>query len=462
MRRKKLQNMFLFFYKVYYTYSVVFIFGGNDMLRSIEQIKSLATKTKDDKAFYDKFSNLYGVGSKIEAEAYERLANAADNFKACFGKDEGYIFSASGRTEMVGNHTDHNNGCVLTASINLDKLAIVNKRDDNKIIIYTDSKDNHDEIDVSDVSFVQTEKGGSKALIRGVAAKFKEKGYSIGGFEAFVNNRVLIGSGLSSSASFEVLVGHVFNVLYNDSKIEPLELAIIGQYAENVYFGKPCGLMDQVGCAVGGIVSIDFADNDNPIVEKVEYDFYSNGYSMIVVDTKGDHANLTDEYGAIRSEMNSVATHFGKTVCREIKESDVFENVSKLRHTVGDRAILRAMHFFGDNERVAQQIEALKSNNIKEYIRHTNESGQSSFMYLQNTYSVTSTKNMGVALAYMLSYKFFGSDGAIRVHGGGFAGTVLAIVPNDKVEAYSRYMDDVFGQGSSVVLHIRQSPVCCL
>ncbi len=432
------------------------------MLRSIEQIKSFATKKQDDSAFYEKFSNLYGAGSKIETQTYQRLDSAADNFQKCFNKDKAYIFSASGRTEMVGNHTDHNNGCVLTASINLDKLAIVDKRDDNKIVIYTDSKDNLDEIDVSDISLNESEKGGAKALIRGVAARFKQNGYNIGGFEAFVNNRVLMGSGLSSSASFEVLVGHILNVLYNDSKILPLELAQIGQYAENVYFGKPCGLMDQVGCAVGGIVSIDFADNDNPIVEKVEYDFYANGYSMIVVDTKGDHANLTDEYGAIRSEMNSVANHFGKGVCREISESDVFENVSKLRAAVGDRAILRAMHFFGDNERVQQQIKALKNNNIKEYIRHTNESGLSSFMYLQNTYSVTSTKNMGVALAYMLSNKFLAGDGAIRVHGGGFAGTVLAIVPNDKVEGYSKYMDDVFGEGSSVVLHIRQSPVCCL
>ena len=432
------------------------------MLRSIEDIISLSQKKLDDSSFYKNFSSLYGGCSKTELASYDRLYNLCNKFETTFSKNNAAIFSASGRTELSGNHTDHNNGYVLAGSINLDKLTLASPRDDNKIIIYTDGIESHDEIDITNTNIIENEKGSSKALIRGIANKFKESGYRLGGFEAYIDSLVLFGSGLSSSASFEVLVGMIFNVFYNDSKIKPLELAMIGQYAENIYFDKPCGLMDQIACAVGGIVSIDFEDNKNPKIEKVEYDFTSNGYTLIIVDTKGDHSNLTDEYSAIRKEMNSVAKYFNKDVCRSINEDDIFNSMSALRNAVGDRAILRAMHFFADNKRVLKQINALKNNDIKEYIKLTNESGLSSYMFLQNVYSVTNVKSMSVGLAYMLSQTFLKNDGAIRVHGGGFAGTVEAIIPNDRVNEYISYMDNVFGEGSSVILSIRQVPVCCI
>ncbi len=350
---------------------------------------------------------------------------------------------------------------MLTASINLDKLTLAYPRNDNKIIIYTDDDSKCDEIDISDTQILDSESGSSLALIRGVAAKFKQQGYNIGGFEAYIDNRVLMGSGLSSSASFEVLIGSMLNYFYNDNKITPLELAIIGQYAENVYFGKPCGLMDQIGCAVGGIVSVDFASPSNPKIENVKYDFAKNGYTLMVVDTKGDHADLTDEYAACRIEMESVAKFFGKTVCREITKQDVLDNIASLKKTVGDRAILRAVHFFDDSEVVVNQIAALKNNDIKQYLRLTRESGLSSYKYLQNVYSVKHSRSMGVALGYMLSENFLSGDGAVRVHGGGFAGTIEVFVPNEMVASYTSYMDNIFTDGSTVVLNVRQVPVGC-
>ena len=306
------------------------------------------------------------------------------------------------------------------------------------------------------------EYGKSNALTRGVCAGIKNKGYNIGGCTVTLNNKVLIGSGLSSSASFESLIGEIQNALYNEDKISKVDIAKIGQYAENVYFGKPCGLMDQMGCSVGGIMSIDFKDNDNPIIEKVEYDFESKGYALMIVDAKGDHSGLTNEYAAIREEMNAVANYFGKKVCREITKKELIDNASKLRSEVGDRAIMRAYHFLEENERVINQINALKKDDINTYIKLMNESGLSSFMYLQNCYSVTSSKNMGVALGLTLTKDFLKGEGACRVHGGGFAGTIQALIPVNKVEEYKKYMNSIFGEGSAVKIRVRQSPVCAI
>ncbi|WP_300747667.1 galactokinase family protein [uncultured Brachyspira sp.] len=423
---------------------------------NISELKEILKEKKMDEKFY----SIYGGDEESIREAYIRLDNTLKHLEYKEKSREVYIFSASGRTELSGNHTDHNNGCVLAASINLDKLAAVSKRDDNKIVVYTDYSENPDIIEINDLEINKNEYGKSNALIRGVCAGIKNKGGNIGGLTVSLNNKVLIGSGLSSSACFESLIGEIQNALYNNGKISKVDIAKIGQYAENIYFGKPCGLMAQMGCSIGGIISIDFKDNENPIIEKVEYDFEGRGYAIIITDTKGDHISLTNEYAAIREEMNAVAEYFGKKVCREISKKDLTDNASKLRVKAGDRAMMRVYHFLEENERVINQINALKNDDINTYIKLMNESGLSSFMYLQNCYSITSSKNMGVALAICLTKDFLKGEGAYRVHGGGFAGTIQALIPLDKTEEYKKYMNAVFGEGSAVKIKVRQSPVC--
>lgn len=425
----------------------------------ISELKELIKNKKID----DKFDCIYGGDKNSIEEAYLRLSSVLEHFQKIEKiekSDNVRIFSASGRTELSGNHTDHNNGCVLTASINLDKLALVSKRDDNKIIVYTDSLNNVDSVDINNLEADQKEYGKSTALIRGVCAGLVNFGYKIGGFTAYVNNKVLMGSGLSSSASFESLIGEILNALYNDDKIEKTKIALIGQYSENVYFGKPCGLMDQMGCSLGGIISIDFKNPENPTIEKVEYDFEKLGYALMIVDAHGDHSSLTGEYSAIREEMNSIAKYFSKEVCRDINKEELISNASKIREKIGDRALMRAYHFITENERVVNQIASLKNNDIKKYLNLMNESGLSSFMYLQNCFSITSSKNMGVALALMITKDFLKGDGACRVHGGGFAGTIQALIPLNRVEEYIKLMDFVFGDKSAIKIKIRQSPVC--
>ena len=422
----------------------------------ISELKELLKNKKLD----DRFDKIYGGDKNSIEEAYLRLSSVLEHFQKIEKSDNARIFSASGRTELSGNHTDHNNGNVLTASINLDKLALVSKREDNKIIVYTDGIDNPDSIDINNLEIDKKEFGKSTALIRGVCAGLINSGYKIGGFTAFLNNKVLMGSGLSSSASFESLIGEILNALYNDDKIEKTEIALIGQFAENIYFGKPCGLMDQMGCSVGGIISIDFKNPKSPQIEKVEYDFEKSGYALTIVDAKGDHSSLTGEYAAIREEMNAIAKYFSKEVCRDITKEELISNVSKIREKIGDRAILRAYHFITENERVINQINALKNNDIKKYLNLMNESGLSSFMYLQNCFSITSSKNMGVALALTLTKDFLNGDGACRVHGGGFAGTIQSLIPLNRVEEYTKLMDSIFGEKSAIKIKVRQSPVC--
>lgn len=425
----------------------------------ISELKELIKNKKID----DKFDCIYGGDKNSIEEAYLRLSSVLEHFQKIEKiekSDNVRIFSASGRTELSGNHTDHNNGCVLTASINLDKLALVSKRDDNKIIVYTDSLNNVDSVDINNLEADKKEYGKSTALIRGVCAGLVNFGYKIGGFTAYVNNKVLMGSGLSSSASFESLIGEILNALYNDDKIEKTKIALIGQYSENVYFGKPCGLMDQMGCSLGGIISIDFKNPENPTIEKVEYDFEKLGYALMIVDAHGDHSSLTGEYSAIREEMNSIAKYFSKEVCRDINKEELISNASKIREKIGDRALMRAYHFITENERVVNQIASLKNNDIKKYLNLMNESGLSSFMYLQNCFSITSSKNMGVALALMITKDFLKGDGACRVHGGGFAGTIQSLIPLNRVEEYIKLMDFVFGDKSAIKIKIRQSPVC--
>ena len=365
------------------------------------------------------------------------------------------MFSAPGRSEIGGNHTDHQNGEVLAASVNLDTIGVVRKTDDNVIRLVSD---NYDEIIIrlDDISVEEKEKETTKALIKGVVSGFLERNYSVGGIQAYITSDVLIGAGLSSSAAFETLIGTILSGLYNCGTVSATEIAIIGQYAENVYFGKPCGLMDQMASSIGNLVHIDFANPECPYVEKIDFDMEKYGYRLCITDTKGSHADLTDEYAAIPKEMKLVAKYFGKEVLRDISINDVLDNITDLRKKFGDRYVLRALHFIYENKRVQKEVSALKAGNIGAFLDDVKASGNSSFKYLQNVYSNQDIKNQNVSLALFVSELFLGQNGVCRVHGGGFAGTIQAFVKNGYVENYKYEMDKIFGKDSCKDLRIRK------
>ncbi len=388
----------------------------------------------------------------------DRYFNLIKNYHQKFDDSEYHLFSTPGRTEIGGNHTDHNHGRVLAGSINLDSIAVVNKNDTNRVTLYSEGFDNPFIVNLNNLTPIKTEEGDTNSLIRGIAARFVELGYKIGGFSGVMTSDVLRGSGLSSSASIEVLIGTIFNAFYNSNSVPVEEIAKISQYAENVYFGKPCGLMDQMACAVGGIITIDFEDKENPIVEKVNFDFDATGYNLIVVDTGGNHADLTDDYSSVPSEMKSVANYFDKTFCREIDYNILIKNISNLRKELGDRAVLRAIHFLSENEKVLKQVEALNNNNFDKFLNLIKNSGDSSFKWLQNIYPTSNVKEQGVTLALAVTEKFIEENekGACRVHGGGFAGTIQVFIPTTLVGEYKRLIESIFGAGSISILKIRQ------
>ena len=404
---------------------------------------------------YDaRFKRVYVTDEAVKLQ-HERYVSLAEDFAALFGEErDARLFSAPGRTEVGGNHTDHNHGRVLAASINLDAIAVASKNDENIVRVKSRGY-NMDVCDITDLEIKEDEKGHSPALVRGMCAGFKKFGYEIGGFDACTMSSVLSGSGLSSSAAYEVLVGTMLNYLYNDGKVDAITIAKIAQYAENVYFDKPCGLMDQMACSVGGFVTIDFNNPAEPIVNEVKFDFASSGHSLCIVDTKGSHSDLTDDYAAIRSEMESVAGVFGKNVLREVDEEEFKKNIPAIREKVGDRAVLRAMHFFADNARVLKEVDALKKGNFDEFKSYILESGDSSYKYNQNVYSNKKPLEQPVSLALALSESILKGKGAWRVHGGGFAGTIQAFVPNEILEDYKNAMESIFGEGSCYVLIIR-------
>lgn len=404
--------------------------------------------------FAQRLKRVYITQEDAERQA-ERYISLAKDFEEIFGNREDIrFFSAPGRTEVGGNHTDHNHGRVLAAGINLDAVACAAKNDDN--IIHVKSRGyNMDTVDLSDLSVKDEDIGHSNSLVRGMADGFLKRGYKIGGFDACTVSSVLSGSGLSSSAAFEVLVGTCLNYLYNDGKVDAVTIAQIAQYAENVHFGKPCGLMDQMASSVGGFITIDFKDPENPVIEKVDFDFASCGHSLCIVDTKGNHSDLTDEYGAIRTEMESVAAVFGKSVLRETYEDEFYKSIPEIREKCGDRAVLRAIHFFNDNARVVSQVKALREGNFEEFKRLICESGASSYMYNQNVYSVKKPLEQPVAIGIAVSEQILKGRGAYRVHGGGFAGTMQAFVPNEMLSTYKNAVESLFGEGSCYVLLIR-------
>ncbi len=402
----------------------------------------------------DLLLDIYVDEAKITYQK-QRYTKAIEEYVSVFGNEDVEIYSAPGRSEVGGNHTDHQQGEVLAASINNDAIAIVHLMQDQVVRIASE-RYGILTVYLDDIDMVESEKETTISLIKGVLYKAQQMGYKIGGFQAYVTSDVLIGAGLSSSAAYETLIGTILSGLYNEMKIDPIEIAIIGQFAENVYFGKPCGLMDQMACSVGNLVHINFADIKNPKVEKVTFDLNKHGYSLCITDTKGSHADLTADYAAIPKEMKNVAACFGKDVLLGITVEDILKNIAIVRGQVGDRGVLRALHFIRENERVRKEVEALENEDIDTFFKEVANSGNSSFKYLQNVYSNTDVQHQNVSLALAISEDFLGKNGVCRVHGGGFAGTIQAFVKNDIVTEYQKIMDKVFGQGACSVLKIRK------
>ncbi len=405
-------------------------------------------------AYDERLRRVYVTDEAVRAQ-YDRYAALADEFARLYdGERDIRLFSAPGRTEVGGNHTDHNHGKVLAAGIDLDAVAAAAVNSEN-IVRVKSAGYSMDVVDLSDLSVQENETGHSPALVRGMCQGFLNYGYKIGGFDAATASRVLSGSGLSSSAAYEVLVGTMLNYLYNDGAVDAVTIAKIAQYAENEYFGKPCGLMDQTACSVGSFVTIDFEDPKVPIIEEVKFDFASCGHALCIVDTKGNHSDLTDEYGFIRSEMESVAQYFGKSVLREVSEAEFYGEIAEVRKKVGDRAVLRAMHFYADNARVEKEVAALRAGDFEAFKQYILESGCSSYMYNQNVFSVKKPTDQPVSLALAVSERVLKGKGAWRVHGGGFAGTIQAFVPLELLDAYKSEMERIFGEGACYVLSIR-------
>jgi galactokinase len=404
---------------------------------------------------------LYGTDTATLARQTRRWGSLIEEYQRRFGDTGIRRFSAPGRTEIGGNHTDHNHGKVLAAAINLDSIAVAASSSDQRITVYSEGYSAPFVVGLEDLSVVPAEQGTTAALIRGIAARFLQLGRTIGGFQACIATDVPVGSGLSSSASVEVLLGTILNSLYNEARIAAQEIAIIGQHAENVYFGKPCGLMDQIASAVGGIVKIDFAEPQSPCVEKVGFDFAGAGYNLLVVDTGGSHEDLTEDYASIPREMRRVAAHFGREVCREISEAEILNRVAELRAGAGDRAILRALHFLQENRRVDLQVQALQNRDMKGFLELIGESGNSSFRWLQNCISNRAVSEQGIPLALALAEGFIRKgEGACRVHGGGFAGTILVFLLQARVDEFRAFMESVFGSGCVKILMVR-SQGCC-
>ena len=375
-------------------------------------------------------------------------------FAAVFGGMPERYFSAPGRTEISGNHTDHQRGRVLAGAVNLDTVAAVRLNGTNKIRIQSKGYPMC-EICLEELEPVESEINSTPALIRGVAARFTQLGCKVEGFDAYCESTVLPGSGLSSSAAYEVLIGTIINHLFFDGRVSQPEIAQIGQYAENVFFGKPCGLMDQTASAVGGLVTIDFADKNHPDIRPVNFDFSTTGHALCIIDSRADHADLTDEYAAVTQELKALCAYFGKEVTTEIPEEEFYAAIPELRKTLPDRAIMRGIHEYNENRRVPQQVACLENGDFEGFLRLTRESGFSSWMYLQNVIPAGYVKQQAMAVALGLCEHYLQGKGAYRVHGGGFAGTVQAFVPFALLDSFKAGIDAALGEGACHVLSIR-------
>ncbi len=402
-------------------------------------------------AYDNSFSMLYGDVSAARA----RYLKACESFDGIFGGKENIrLFSAPGRTEVGGNHTDHQHGCVLAGGVNLDVIAVAAPNNDGKVRIKSEGYD-MDVIDITELEKNTAEHGRASALIRGVLSRFKELGADISGFNAYTTSNVLKGSGLSSSAAFEVLVGNIVNGMFFNNKADEITIAKIGQYAEREYFGKPCGLLDQMASSLGGFTYADFFNPADPITEKINLDIHSFGYTLCVVDTGGNHANLTQDYADITVECKEISNKLGVDFLRDADQNRFYNSIAELRRACGDRAVLRAFHFFNENDRVEKQKAALKAGDFEGFLKLVNESGESSYDYLQNLYSNSAVSEQGLPLAIALTKKFLNGKGACRVHGGGFAGTIQCYIPSELLADYKKTIEAVFGENSCCVLNIR-------
>lgn len=419
------------------------------MLKKEEVISKLSKGELDDSLKY-----LY-VSSDVDLYR-DRYMSVINGYEEIFGKaDEVALFSAPGRTEIGGNHTDHQHGCVIAGSVNLDVIAAVSLNNENVVRIKSKGYP-MDEINLDDLEINEKEYDKAISLIRGVIKRITELGYEVKGFNAYTESNVMKGSGLSSSAAFEVLVGTIINHLFANAEISPVEIAKIGQFAENVYYNKPSGLLDQMASSVGAVVAVDFKDNDAPVVKKVDFDLSSFEHSLCIIDSGADHADLTNEYAAVTEEMRLVSEFFGKKYLREVSRDEFFNKLKDIRKAVNnDRAILRAIHYFNDSDRAVAETEAIEKGDFKEFCKLNRESGRSSFMYLQNVYASSMPKAQAVSLTIALCEEILGDKGSFRVHGGGFAGTVQAFVPNDMVDEFKSRIEAVLGEGMCHILSIR-------
>ena len=414
-----------------------------------EYIEAIAAGKMDEK-----LRAVYVLDSAVEAQKKRYIATIRE-FINIFGADRDIIItSAPGRTEVCGNHTDHNNGKVLAASVNLDAIAVCAVSESNTVRVQSIGHAMN-VVDLERLLPDENEFGRSTAMVRGVIAKIKDIGYKIGAFDAVTTSDVMGGSGLSSSAAFEVLLGTSISYLFNDGKISPVDIAKIAQYSENVFFGKPSGLLDQMASSVGTFVTIDFKSTEDPVIKKVEFDFSQSGYSLCIVDTGGSHSDLTDDYAAVRGEMESVAEAMGKSVLREVSFDEFKAAVPQLFGKVNDRALLRAYHFYGENERVENAVKALENSDFEQFKDIIIESGKSSYMLNQNVYSPSNPTEQRLSLALCITENMLKGKGAYRVHGGGFAGTIQAFVPNEMLDEYKTAMENVFGIGNCHVLIVR-------
>ena len=407
--------------------------------------------------FDEKLAYTYCVSSDELSDVKYRLVSLARGFDRTYGVDGERlvgIFSGPGRTEIGGNHTDHQCGHVLAASVNLDTICMASPNGTRIINIQSEGYPAIS-VDTDDLAIDESKYNTSESLVRGIVAKIKELGYTVSGFDGYMSSTVLSGSGLSSSAAYEVTVATAINHLFCDGQIDAVRIAQISQYAENVYFGKPSGLMDQMASSVGGAVSIDFADTAHPIIKKIDFDFAESEHTLCIIDSGADHADLNDEYASIPNEMKSVAAYFGKEVLRQVYKHEFFEKMSDVRKVCGDRATLRAFHYFCDDENAVLEARALEYGDFEVFLNFINDSGQSSYKYLQNIYCTGATSHQAVAVTLAVAEYVLGGEGACRVHGGGFAGTVQAFVPDNMVYQFKANMEDTLGKGCCHVVAIR-------
>lgn len=421
-------------------------------MRSVTETKNaLAAGEYDDKLKY-----LYSCDENSVGRYADRYIDVIDSFTETFGEaEEIALFSAPGRTEIGGNHTDHQHGCVLAGSVNLDVIAAARPNGTNTVRIQSRNY-KMDVIELDDLEIHEEQFDKAIALIRGVLRKFVDLGYDVKGFDAYTASNVLKGSGLSSSAAFEVLVGTIINGLFANGDVDSVEIAKFGQFAENVYYDKPSGLMDQMASSVGSVVAIDFKSTEKPVVRRVDFDLKKHGHALCIIDSGADHADLTDEYATIPADMKKIAEYFGKDYLREIDKSEFMNNIKAIREKVNnDRAVLRAIHFFNENERAREEVTALENNDFEKFKSLVRESGHSSYMYLQNVFAASMPEKQAVSLTLALCDEILGDKGAYRVHGGGFAGTVQAFVPFDMLDEFKTKIENVLGEGMCHVLSIR-------